>query len=82
MCVGGGGEGCLAFCDPVVALGIFFFRGVIGSIGNINYIKSKIKENLNISISLKKKSIQIHEILQLSFMRFHFLKSLHNNFFY
>ena len=43
---------------------IFFSRGVIGSIRNMNYINSKTKENLNITISQKKKkSIQIHEIL-------------------
>ena len=36
---------------------IFFSRGVIGSIRNMNYINSKTKENLNITISQKKKKI-------------------------
>ena len=58
----------------------FFSRGVIGSIRNMNYINSKTKENLNITISKKKKSIQIHEILRLSFTMFHILKSLCDNF--
>ena len=46
-----------------------FSWGVIGSIININNIKSKTKENLNITTSQKKKkkkkkeSTQIHEVI-------------------
>ena len=48
----------------------------------MNYIQSITKENLNITISQKKKkkSIQIHEVLQLSFTMFYILKSLYDNF--
>ena len=51
-----------------------------GSIRNINYTKSKTKENLNILTSPKKKKTQIHEVLQLPSTRFHILKSLYDIF--
>ena len=54
----------------MAALGFFLGGGgVIGSIRNINNIKSKTKENLNITTSQKKKkkkkkeSTQIHEVI-------------------
>ena len=53
-----------------------FFSFLEGSKRNINYTKSKTKENLNILTSQKK--MQIYEILQLSSTIFYILKLFHD----
>ena len=60
----------------------YFLRGPIR---NINYVKFKTKENLNVLTSQKtkpkkKKKTEIHKVLQLFSMMFHILKLL-NDFF-